>query len=370
MSDKIINSIKLFFRIKFLFNLPKKNKILLYDEIHAAILKKIIKKDFNILNIRSKKIYFWIYLKQVIFFDFSFKTYSKNYIRFTSPKVIITFNDARFQMYELKSDFKNISFISVMNGLRFEKWFKGRTKLFPNNIKKFKGDYFFTLNKYYIPKYQKLLKSDYRILGHFRNNLVEVKKTKFPKQFLLISQIHGDKILYNFHKKLLYFINLYLTNCNKKLHILLRRTKKQPSQVDEINFYKKIFKSNCVFHESSKWKKKYQIMDKFENIIFSFSTMGYEAIARKKKVAIFAPSKFNGSKYYFGWPAPYQKRYNFFTAKNLTYKEVKRVLDNIDNCSQSNWNKKYYNIIKDQLYFDKNNNKLRKLILELIKIKM
>ena len=91
-------------------------------------------------------------------------------------------------------------------------------------------------------------------------------------------------------------------------------------------------------------------------------------LQEKKKVAIFAPTKFNGSKVHPGWPAPYQKKYNFFSAKNLTYREVKRVLDNINNCSQSNWNKKYYKDIKDQLHFDKNNEKLRNLIIKLIKI--
>ena len=112
-------------KIKFRFDLPKKNKLLLYDEIHSEILKNIIKRDFNILEVRkNKKIYFWIYLKQIIFFDFSFKTYCKNFIKFTSPKVIICFNDARLNMYELKNTFKKINFISIMNGLRFNYWFK------------------------------------------------------------------------------------------------------------------------------------------------------------------------------------------------------------------------------------------------------
>ena len=72
MYKKIINIIKLFFKIKFRFDFPKKKKLLLFDEIHSSVLRDIIKKDFNILEIRSKKIYFWIYLKQIIFFDFTF----------------------------------------------------------------------------------------------------------------------------------------------------------------------------------------------------------------------------------------------------------------------------------------------------------
>ena len=114
-------------------------------------------------------------------------------------------------------------------------------------------------------------------------------------------------------------------------------------------------------------EKKYEILDKFENIIFTLSTMGYEAIARKKKVAIFSPKTFYRSKVYPLYPSPYQKRNNFFSTQNLSYKEVERVLNNINNCTQSNWNKKYYNLIKDQFYFDKNNKRLINLITKLIK---
>ena len=199
--------IKLLLRIKFRFDLPKKNFLLLFDEIHSSILKKIIKKEFNILKLRDdKEIYFFIFIKQIFLFDFTFKTYCINYIKFTSPKVVITFNDARFEMYELKKYFKKISFISVMNGLRLHRWFDSKQKL---KLKNLQCDYIFLLNKYYKSKYQKLIKSNYDTLGHFRNNFVKIKKTKFKKQFLLISQIHQDQILYKFHAKLLYILNIY-----------------------------------------------------------------------------------------------------------------------------------------------------------------
>ena len=363
MYKKIKNIIYLLLKTKIRFDLPKKNKLLLFDEIHYLAFRDIIKKKFNILEIRSKKIYFWIYLKQIFFFDFTFKTYCKNYIKFTTPKVIITFNDARFQMYELKSNFKNIYFISIMNGLRFNYWFKEKKKLWPN---KFKGDYFFVLNKYYIAKFQNLIKSDYRILGHFRNNSVIINKNKISKKFLLISVVFNEKKELKFYTKLLKFINLYFSNTNKKIHILLRKSSKDPKLQMEINFYRNIFKSNCEIHQIDEWKKKYEFIDRFENIIFTISTMGFEAISRKKKVAVFTPKSFNGSRINTLWHAPYQRKHNFFSTQNLTFNEVKRVLNNVKNCSQTDWNKRYYNTIKDQFYFNKNNSKLRNLVNKLI----
>ena len=79
--------------VKFRFDLPKPQKILQLDELHSDILKKIIKKDFNIMPLRNLEIYFWILVRQFIFFDFRFSTYFQNYIKFTSTKIVITFID-------------------------------------------------------------------------------------------------------------------------------------------------------------------------------------------------------------------------------------------------------------------------------------
>ena len=75
-----------------------------------------------------------------------------------------------------------------------------------------------------------------------------------------------------------------ITPNKKKLHILCR-CRDPIEEKAEIQFYNKILKSNCTFKRTYNWKKSYEFMDKFENIIFMNSTLGYEAIARKKKGA-------------------------------------------------------------------------------------
>ena len=78
------------------------------------------------------------------------------------------------------------------------------------------------------------------------------------------------------------YIQMFLSKANKKINILLKN-RDSLNQKKEINFYKKIFKTNCVFYKSLSWKQSYKTIDKFENIIFMYSTLGYESIARKKK---------------------------------------------------------------------------------------
>ena len=165
--------------------------------------------------------------------------------------------------------------------------------------------------------------------------------------------------------KLLSLIASYFLNSNIKINILLKNNNIE-GQNKEMKFYKNFFNSNCIFHKSYTPEKSYKILDEFENIIFTNSTLGFEAIARKKKVAVFSVNKDKIQKKWFGWPKKYQKEYDFFSAKNLTYSEIKRVLDNVYNCKQENWNKKYYKNIKDLMYFDKNNYQLKKVINEIL----
>ena len=78
----------------------------------------------------------------------------------------------------------------------------------------------------------------------------------------------------------------YFKKSDKKLNILIKQKNLIGAQ-KEINFYKKkFFNSNCIFHQSNNWHKSYRILDKFENIISTNSTLGYEAISRKKKSSV------------------------------------------------------------------------------------
>ena len=366
MIKKFFKKIHLILKIDLCFDIPKKNKLLLFDESHSSILKKIIKKNFNILNVRNKKIYFWILLKQIIFFDFSFLTYCKNYIRFISPKIVITFIDTNIQFYELKNSFHNINFISVQNGSR---WDKNTMPIFYNkNIKskKLKCDHVFVYSNFYIKEYQGIIDSKFHVLGNFKNNIFKIHRTKIKNDFLLISSfIEGDLQYDKFERKLFNYINLYLKNFNKKIYILPRNKNYSKLNV-EIDYYKNFFKSRCIFQSISDLKNSHSILDKFENIIFTYSSMGLEAISRKKKVAIFSPIKDINGKLNPVWPAPYQKKFDFFSSKVLIYNEVKRVLHNVSNCSQMKWKRNYYNIIKDQLFLDKDNTKLKKVIFKLL----
>ena len=149
-------------------------------------------------------------------------------------------------------------------------------------------------------------------------------------------------------------------------HHILTRSKNLIDYKEEIKYFEKIIINKCIFKKTTNWKQSYNIIDNYQNIIFMFSSLGYEAIARKKKVAIFPTKNRNHLKEYSKYDVFTNKKFNFFTAKKLTHSEIKRVLNNLNNCSYDVWKKRYFSIMKDQLYFDKNNTILKKVLSKLL----
>jgi len=145
----VIKKIKKFNKTSFRFDFPRKKKILQYDELSSDLLKKIIKKDFNIMPRHKTEIYFWIFIKQVLFLDFSFLTYFKNYVKFTSTKIVITTIDNDLFYYTLKDHLNDLQFIAIQNGVRppDSKIFQNKDSIFFKNLK---CDHFFAFNKFII----------------------------------------------------------------------------------------------------------------------------------------------------------------------------------------------------------------------------
>ena len=108
---RIFLLIKLFILSKWIFILPRKKKILIYDQVGSDFLKKFFREgDYGILYTRFEEINIPILL--ISFFKFSNERLSEKYVRLyinrVKPKLIITFIDNNKSYYKLKRKFKNI----------------------------------------------------------------------------------------------------------------------------------------------------------------------------------------------------------------------------------------------------------------------
>ena len=361
---KILKLLKATYELK----KPSKKNIVFFDVSHANLIvsKFKIKADqYTTIYSRLEKINIYILIKSLFNHSFKFNlfNYYLEFIKYTNAKIVITLIDNNVSFYKFKQYLPHIKFISVQNGHRSENrdWLLILKKN-PNFRKILKSDIYFTSNKEDGNKINQYINCQVKPVGFFRNNFVTKKTTQKKKTILFISQFRKKQILddnYLVEKKLLPLINQYCIS--KKYSFFILGTSANHYK-EEKNFFKLIINSNnWKFLKKRKYPKNYQLLDKFENIVFIDSTLGYESIAREKKVAVFSLRKVNSDSKYekFGYPLKMKPR-GFFYSNSCNYSEIKRVLDNVTNCSDQKWKTKILPKLSEFRYFDMNNTMLKK----------
>ena len=149
----------------------------------------------------------------------------------------------------------------------------------------------------------------------------------------------------------------YCFNYDLKL-IILGATNDNP----EKDFYQNILKSDYIFKGKKGNFSNYKIIDNNDVIVSTYSTLGYEAIAREKKVCFFSPllSKYEKS-YNFGWPYV-EKKKSFFFTNNINYKSVEKTINNLRSINNKEWRKKITNIKKNVMVYDSDNTLIKTFI--------
>lgn len=356
---------------KKIFFKPKCSKILIFDEAGSQLLVKIFKfKNYQILNTRFETINFFILTKVLLRFKINLLEYYIEYIKNVNPELIITLTDNNIKFYELKSFFTEKKFVSIQNGLRNRSprdiFYLFKTLNQKQGFKKkYSCDLFFVFNQYIAKEYSKYVNAKYIVTGSLRNNLVKVSKTTFQKSILFISQYRFrssmlKKFGYEVERIILPVISDFCRD--KKILLNILPSSKDYSKLNcEIKYYKDILKNNNFNVIKNKTTdKSYVEIDKYENIIFIDSTLGYEAISRKKKVAIFSLRKVDNILDYFGWPKKKnQLEIKFNNCTSYNKKIIDKTLNNIFACSQKRWNKNFYPYLKKFMKYDYGNKILK-----------
>lgn len=364
--SKLAKVIRIFFKCKFDFKKVKKEKMLIFDTVSLLLASKF--KKFEILDVRYEVFNFWILLENFMNLKFTFKDYILTFISKVNPKVVLTFSDNYLLFYELKNYFPKVKFIAVQNGYRH----KSQLNDFKNHKnKRWFVDYLFTFGKNSEIFYKKFLKCDNFInLGSFRNNKVKLKKSSGKKNILFISTFRLGYYLYksddyNVESKIIKIINIF---CVKKKIKLFIATATRETYLEEKNFLlsKLPEKHNVRVIRRKGQFSNYSLVNKFETIVFDDSTLGYEAIVRKKKIVAISCRKEKGKiSSPFGFPTTKSNKGFFFTNFG-TEKEIFRVLNNVYSLSQKKWLKNYQEKLNVFMNFNKDNIKLKKVINKLI----
>ncbi len=381
--------VDLIFKFKIKFKNPEINKILIFDKENSEVNCRILGiKKYGIVHTRKEEICFPILLNLIIRFKLNILNYYIRYIELSNAKIVITFIDNNFIFYQLKKYFKSKIFISVQNGHRMAYGdifgFLQKNK----NIKNLSADMIFTFNKNIANEYKKKISSNFHAIGSLKNNYIKIEKSvkKNRNTLLYIStfrpimyELLNNKILLDdyeekFSKKYKYHqrqgINFVLPKLlqkycleNKLKLIVLGATKYNKEKV----FYNNILGKNYKFIEKKDVFSNYKEVDKHQLLVSTYSTLGYEALARGKRICFFSPniSKFEKS-YSFGWPY-IKKNQGFFYSNKLEYISVKKTLDKVKNINMNLWLKKTLTYKKNIMIYNQANTEIKKFVTKKLK---
>ena len=359
----------LIFKTRYRFCNPQKKKILFFDNSHTSLIInkfKINKNKYEILYTRLEEINLPILIRSIKkhLFKINLKKYYLEYIKFVGPKKVITFIDNNILFYQLKKYFRSIEFISIQNGHRTEKRdFILELKKKQNN-KNLLCDKIFIANLGYGDLIKKYINCRTIPLGYFKNNFVKINNRQIQKKSMIfISQFRKNEITsdhFIVEKKILPLvnkfcidnkINLYILGCSNNYNL-------------EKNFFESLLvSSSFIFQRKLDFPKNYNFIDKFEIVVFIDSTLGYESIARKKKVAVFSNRRLTkvSSSEKFGWPVKYKnKGYFYSNNKNFNQIEINRILNNVLKINQKKWNKRIFPKLEKISIYNYGNNILKK----------
>ena len=373
--------------------LPKKSSILFYDYIPSKLVKELIgnKKYTYIFNFANREIYLlFIFL---IFIDFKairiffsenlITSYTYLYIKFVNPKIIITSTDNNINFYKLKKYFNNIKFVALQNGARHKiNDIFGDEKIEYFLLEKEKSaDVVFTFNTSISKYYEKYFKCKTIPIGKFiNNNFKAINPNTFKKKILYISQYRPANFKKDYfisHDKKICTIKKWTEVDRKLLPLLSKFCSKNNIQLIILgaakdDYYKKLEKKYfSLYVNSSNWsywnkntslRKRYEFVSKFEYIVCSWSTLGLEMFARNVKVAFFRQKNippYNDRN--FGWPYPMTDK-GFWYSNQISYLEVKRILNNLFRIKKSEWINKINHFKKKIMVYDEGNNKIKNFI--------
>ncbi len=372
-----VQIIKIIIKSKYVFAYPEKKKILIYDSDSYEYLDSFFKKrDIHVFDVRhttleNQKINLRILFDLIFEFKFTKKNYIKRYFSYVKPKIVITTIDNNLSFYLLKNYYKFAKYITIQNAMRSTKEdiFADLKKM--KKSKAYQCDYVLVFNQGIGKLYKSFCSAKIVVIGSVLSNL---KPKTFKKKYDLvyISTFRSGKdneVFINnprttfgdYRKKEIKLIKniSYFAN-NNSLNLSVLGAKFTIKDMEQEFFNNLIGTKNFTFIPRLKNRKTYKIIDESKLIISTDSTLGYEAASRGNKVCFFSvrgnKKRLNSSN--FGWPIK-KRLVGKFWSNKVTSSEIKRVVNFLN---KKNTTKIIQKEMRDILFYDPNNNRLRKFL--------
>ena len=358
----LINLIK----AKWIFSKPKKKNILIYDRHSEDYSKYLFKKqDCEIYDTRFESINLYVglltlkTLKTLKIKKF-LKIYKSIFFNLVAPKIVYTAIDNNPGFFKLKNISNKPIYISDQNGMsKIADSYKQHS--FYGDLQKHKqktnkmpeADHIFLFGKNDRERISKVIKGKTYLFGNTKNNHFIIKKRKLKKKITSImfissglfpSALKQDKIIFKNLKKFCEKKNIKLTFCARV-------------GIDKEAFHRENFvKGNWIYLPRISTHKTYRNLNKQQMIVFSHSTLGFQALSKGIKCCVFYkcfPEK--------GAIGKFPKRGPFWTNSN-TYSNFEITLNRVIGFSNNRWKKIAKKYADSILSYDPSNIKKKKII--------
>lgn len=336
---------KLFFylkkisKLKFQFKLPKKNRVVLYDEEGDHIMSLFLnKKDYHSIDTRLEKINISVLIISLFknFFRNIKLNYILDYISWVNPELVICTVDNDVRFYNLKNKFNKAKFISIQLSARDEDFYNILKKYHKKNNFHLSVDDFFVISQNEKQRLSQYIKSNFHIIGTLKNNLYsQVKKFKpnetFKKIVFITPKFPTDENILK--KEKLIFEELYKI-CSEKKWALSLCTKNSSKSIysNEKNYRKNLVAGDWTFLINDNQKASYKAINENDIIVYTDSTLGLEALIKKKRCIALPP---------FNFPFPkFNIKYNNegpFWSCDISEKNIRRLLEKVQKYNEKEW---------------------------------
>ena len=366
----------IFLSKKFYFSLPVQKSVLIWDMEGSSVLAEILEQEnitFEFCAIRGERINFFVFILSLFdFSDFSFQmSYSKKFIKFTRPKLVLTCIDNSETFLSLKKYFpEEYIFAVVQNGWR-NQW--GDLNRIDITGKDLRVDYSFVMNNGLGSCYHKMYGAESVVIGSIRSNAIKKCAVDKSNDVLYISQyrnaIHEQMgsnerfqgvLITEYVQSELSVINAVLNWARQnsmKLSILGCSVEHSKA---EKQFYLRYFPQIEIIENSDVCS--YEIVDRHAMVVFVDSTLGYEAIGRGVKCVSINPRLERcGKSRPFGWPM-INKPEGFCWVSSLDDRDWALVLDRVHLMEEEEWLTWVARSCPDLVRFDPGNSTIRRYL--------
>ena len=350
-------NIKYFFKklkaAKIKFHSPSQKKIMIYG--HGYDQFEFLKKEeCCVFHENWEEINIFILFKTVL--RKGFKNIKRNYkitfIQSVNPKYIFSYRCDNKSFYELKNHLKNVKTILIQWGKTIKEHFKN----FKNDNNSFNIDEMYLYGEETAKKFSEFIVGKTFSIGSIANNRFSFHENVKSNSLTFISQAKSGRVLPEIEKIILKFLKDY---CLKNNLLLGVSTRVRPDDLLGKEKYTNILgDKNWIYFPRRKPNVygDYEAYGKVmlsEYIVSIDSTLGYEAISRKKKVVFFPLGAFSPewcrenyvtdekkSYFYipskFGYPLNFEREGEFWLS-DFNEKKMGEKLNFILNINHEEW---------------------------------